>query len=58
VEFDIEVAPLIQAGFEHGVLMLNAGTKVLRLMPPLIVQESHIDQFVNALDQILSETAA
>ena len=58
VDLDIEVAPLIQAGFEHGVLMLNAGTKVLRLLPPLIVEASHIDQFVNALDQILSETPA
>jgi len=58
VELDIEVAPLIQAGFEHGVLMLNAGTKVLRLLPPLIVEASHIDRFVNTLDQILSETPA
>jgi predicted acetylornithine/succinylornithine family transaminase len=58
VEFDIEVAPLIQAGLEHGVLMLNAGTKVLRLLPPLIVEEGHIGQFVNTLDQILSETTA
>jgi acetylornithine/N-succinyldiaminopimelate aminotransferase len=58
VDLDIEVAPLIQAGFEHGVLMLNAGTKVLRLLPPLIVEASHIDQFVNTLDQILSETVA
>jgi acetylornithine/succinyldiaminopimelate/putrescine aminotransferase len=58
VEFDIEVAPLIQAGLDHGVLMLNAGTKVLRLLPPLIVEANHVDQFVNTLDQILSETAA
>jgi acetylornithine/N-succinyldiaminopimelate aminotransferase len=58
VEFDIEVAPLIQAGLQHGVLMLNAGTNVLRLLPPLIVEASHIDQFANTLDHILSETEA
>jgi acetylornithine/N-succinyldiaminopimelate aminotransferase len=58
VEFDIEVAPLIQAGLQHGVLMLNAGTNVLRLLPPLIVEASHIDQFANTLDHILSETTA
>ena len=30
VEMDIEVAPLIKAGYAHGVLMINAGTRVLR----------------------------
>ncbi len=58
VEFDMEVAPLIAAGHAHGLLMINAGPNVLRLLPPLIVEESHIAQFLSTLDAILAEVAA
>jgi len=55
VEFDSEVAPLIQAGYRHGLLLINAGPNVLRLLPPLIVGEAHIEEFVNKLQVTLSE---
>lgn len=58
VDMDIAVSPLVEAGFDHGVLMINAGPNVLRLLPPLIVEESHIDQFASALYTILSEQTA
>ncbi|MFB6101772.1 MAG: aspartate aminotransferase family protein [Haloplanus sp.] len=38
---------------EEGVLALPAGRTVLRLLPPLIVDESHADQFVDALEAVL-----
>lgn len=58
VEFDREVAPLIAAGHTHGLLMINAGPNVLRLLPPLIVEENHIAQFLSTLETILAEVAA
>lgn len=58
VEMDVEVAPMIKAGHTHGVLLLNAGTHVLRLLPPLIVKSNHIDEFAETLDTILSEIDA
>jgi predicted acetylornithine/succinylornithine family transaminase len=58
IEMDIEVAPLIAKGFEQGVLMLNAGTNILRLLPPLIAEEVHVDHFVTVLERILLETTA
>ena len=57
VEMDIDVTPLIQADYEHGVLMINAGPNVLRLLPPLIVEETHIDHFIDTLQTILTEIA-
>ncbi len=57
LELDMDIAPLIQAGFAQGVLMINAGPTVLRLLPPLIVEESHIDRFVKTLYTILVEHA-
>jgi predicted acetylornithine/succinylornithine family transaminase len=58
VELDVEAAPLIKAGYAHGVIMINAGPQVLRLLPPLIVEEAHIDQFAEVLGTILHEVSS
>lgn len=38
----------------HGVLALPAGRTVLRLLPPLIVDEGHADEAVDAIAEVLS----
>ena len=58
VELDVEVGPVIAAGWSRGVIMLNAGTNVLRLLPPLIVEPEHIDTLLAALSDILWEIDA
>ncbi|MBN1963064.1 MAG: aspartate aminotransferase family protein [Anaerolineae bacterium] len=58
IEMDMDVAPLVKSGYTHGLLVINAGPQVLRLLPPLIVQETHIHQFADTLETILSENAA
>lgn len=58
MELDIGVTPIIEAGWARGVLLLNAGTHVLRLLPPLIVEPEHIDQLIAALSDILWEIDA
>jgi len=47
---DIPAAPVIQAGYELGILTLNAGPQVLRLLPPLIVQRADLDEALEKLD--------
>jgi acetylornithine/N-succinyldiaminopimelate aminotransferase len=54
VELDREVKPLIEAGYPQGVIMLNAGPNVLRLVPPLIVTEAEIGVLMDALTHILA----
>ena len=39
---------------EHGVLALPAGRTVVRLLPPLVVNEDHADRVVSALTEVLS----
>ena len=39
---------------ERGVLVVVAGTDVVRLLPPLIVEQRHIDEVIEVLDQVLS----
>lgn len=48
---DIPVAPLVQAGYDLGMLTLNAGPQVLRLLPPLVVQQVDLDEALGKLDQ-------
>ncbi|WP_101295044.1 aspartate aminotransferase family protein [Halegenticoccus soli] len=38
---------------EEGVLALPAGRSVVRLLPPLVVEEEHADRFVDALTGVL-----
>jgi acetylornithine/LysW-gamma-L-lysine aminotransferase len=39
---------------DHGILALPAGRTVVRALPPLVVDESHADQFADALAGVLT----
>jgi acetylornithine/N-succinyldiaminopimelate aminotransferase len=55
VEMRVEVAPIVKKGYEHGLLLVNAGTHVIRLVPPLIAQKADVDHLVETLTTILEE---
>ena len=55
VALDVDAWPLVEAGYERGVLLLNAGPRVLRLLPPLIVEETHIEELIAVLGELLAE---
>ena len=55
MELDIEVAPLVGQAYEHGVLLLNAGPNTLRFLPPLMVEESHINELMVVMRKLLAE---
>ncbi len=42
------------AALERGLLITQAGSDVLRLSPPLIVGESHVDEAISLLREVLS----
>lgn len=48
-ELNMEVAPIISQAREKGLIVINAGTNVLRLAPALTVSKSEIDTAVNIL---------
>ncbi|MFO7322846.1 MAG: aspartate aminotransferase family protein [Chloroflexota bacterium] len=55
LELTQDVSSIIEAGYEQGLLMVNAGPNVIRFVPPLVVQKEHVDQLVEKLAQIFSE---
>jgi acetylornithine/LysW-gamma-L-lysine aminotransferase len=42
---------------EHRILALPAGRSVLRLLPPLVIEEEHVDRVVEAVGDAVSATA-
>lgn len=50
-EIDLTSAQVVQSGINQGVLMVPAGPKVVRFVPPLIVSAAEIDQALHTVDQ-------
>jgi acetylornithine/N-succinyldiaminopimelate aminotransferase len=55
LELTIETPAIIKAGYEHGLLLVNAGTNTLRFVPPLIVEKSDVDNLIEKLTTILEQ---
>ncbi len=53
---DHPVGQVIQRALQKGLIVISAGTNVLRLVPPLIITKDHIDTMVSILSQCLSES--
>ena len=53
---DIDVGPLVQACYDHGLLTCKAGDFVLRLVPPLVVGKEDLDQAVAIVDKAFAQT--
>ena len=51
----IDSVALIGSLREEGLLTVPAAENVIRLLPPLIVEESHVDKAMAALDDVFSE---
>jgi acetylornithine/LysW-gamma-L-lysine aminotransferase len=47
---------LKELALNHQVLALPAGRSVLRLLPPLVIEEEHVDHVVGAISDTLSAT--
>jgi 4-aminobutyrate aminotransferase len=45
---------VIQYAFEHGLLLLGAGEGVIRLMPPLLIDQALADESLAILDQAIT----
>ena len=48
------VGELVKAALANGLIVLSAGSDVLRLVPPLVITEKDIDEMVEKLEAVLS----
>ncbi len=49
--FDRPVADIINRALENGLVLINAGTDIIRFVPPLIITEADVDVMVERLER-------
>ena len=55
MELRFDVHNIILKALDKGVLVLDAGRTVVRLLPPLVIEKAQIDKAIEVLDTILGE---
>ncbi len=55
-EIDLTSAQVVKAAIDQGLLLVPAGPKVVRFVPPLIVSSEEIDQALQMVDRALAST--
>ena len=56
-EVDADATPIVVKGLEAGFLLNVAVQKVIRLIPPLVVEKEMIDKLMDFLDGALADLA-
>lgn len=54
VELRFDVKDILFDGIRHGLLLLYSGRNVLRLLPPLVMDETTVSRVVDIIDTILT----
>jgi acetylornithine/N-succinyldiaminopimelate aminotransferase len=48
-------ADLAAKAFDHGLLTVLAGDNVMRFLPPLIIDETHVGEAISVLEECCKE---
>ena len=51
----IPVGSIINRALEKGLILINAGTNIIRFVPPLIITERNVDDMIGILTECLDE---
>lgn len=49
------VGKIAAKALEEGLIIITAGTDVIRLVPPLIIEKKHVDEMIAKLEKVLDE---
>lgn len=55
LECDKPVAGIINKALDKGLLLINAGTHVIRFIPALTISKENVDEMITILDACLAE---
>ncbi len=55
LEFTIPVKDIIPKVMESGLILISAGANVIRFVPPLIIEEKHVDEMIAILSDVLNK---
>lgn len=54
LEFEKPVGDIILKALDKGLLLINAGTNIIRFIPPLIVSKKDVDDMINILEEVFA----
>ncbi len=52
--FSMPVGPVIEKALDAGLILINAGTNIIRFVPPLVIDRQNVDEMIAILDRCLS----
>lgn len=55
IVLNVPVSEVVAKCIESGLIIISAGTNVLRIVPPLIINENHVDEMIDILEKVLEE---
>jgi len=55
IELTRRAQPYLEALFTRGILTLQAGPNVIRLLPPLVITEAQLEHALNVVEEVLGE---
>ena len=54
LEMEIPVGQVAAKSLEKGLIIITAGSNVVRFVPPLVIEKEHVDEMVTKLDEVLA----
>ena len=54
----IPVGDIINRALEKGLILINAGSNIIRFVPPLVISEQNVDDMIRILTECLDEISA
>jgi len=58
MQFRYDILNILMGAMEQKVLLLDAGTNILRMLPPLVIERSELDTVYKVLDEVIGEEEA
>ena len=55
---NVPVGKVAAKALEEGLIIITAGSDVLRFVPPLVIEKSHVDEMAEKLDKVFAQIEA
>ena len=57
-QMTVPVGEVSKKALQKGLVLITAGTDVIRFVPPLVIEKEHVDEMFGILDKVLSDMEA
>ena len=51
----VKPGTICSKALEYGLVVISAGSDVIRIVPPLVIEKKHVDEMINKLEQVFEE---